>query len=98
MGKYFFSWIDNDWYNVLNWWSDENKSIQATIIPDETVDVIILPATLRPVVDLDNFDWVDPKSIDATQANGITFTSETGSKVYSPIVGDVIYNGNASHG
>ncbi len=98
MGKYFFSLINNSWYDAFNWWADENKTIQATIIPDDTMDVIILPATLRPVVDLDSFEWVDPKSIDATQANGITFVSEAGAKVYSPIVGDVIYNGNASHG
>lgn len=98
MGKYFFSLINNDWYDTINWYADAGKTIQATVLPDETVDVIILPATMRPVVDLDNFEWTDPKSIDATQANGITFRSETGSKVFSPIVGDVIYEGSASHG
>ena len=98
MGKYYFSLLDNDWYNTLNWFADADKTIQATALPDDTVDVIILPATMRPVVDLDNFDWVDPKSIDATQANGITFTSQYGAQVFAPIVGDVIYNGSASHG
>ena len=96
-GKYFFSLLNNDWYDLANWYGDLNKTIPATLLPDDTTDVIVLEHTLRPVVDLDNFEWEDPKTIDATFA-GITFTSSANNKVYTPIVGDVIYNGNASHG
>lgn len=96
-GKYFFSLLNNDWYDLSNWYGDELKTNQATLLPDETIDVIVLDHSLRPVVDLDNLDWVDPKSIDAGTP-GITFSSANNNKVYAPIIGDVIYNGSASHG
>jgi hypothetical protein len=96
-GKYFFSLLNNDWFDLSNWYGDVDKTTQATLLPDDTIDVIVLPHTLRPVVDLDNPEWTDPNTIDAGTA-GITFASNNNNKVYAPIVGDVIYNGNASHG
>ncbi len=96
-GKYFFSLLNNDWFDLSNWYGDADKTTQATLLPDDTIDVIVLPHTLRPVVDLDNPEWTDPNTIDAGTA-GITFASNNNNKVYAPIVGDVIYNGNASHG
>lgn len=97
MGKYFFSLENNDWYDMDNWFGDEDMTIAATMLPDDTQDVIILANTLRPVVDLDNPAWVDPLSIDASAYPGITFISYLSNKVSSPITGDVIYMGNAGH-
>lgn len=97
MGKYFYSLIDNDWYNLGNWYADSAMTVAATLLPDDTQDVVILENTLRPVVDLDNPDWANPLSIDASAYPGITFTSQLNNKVASPILGDVIYQGNAGH-
>jgi hypothetical protein len=97
IGKYYYSMNNNDWYDLDNWFADSQKNTPANRIPGVNTDVVILPDTLRPVVELDNANWINPKSIDAS-STGITFNSFIGKKVYSPIIGDVIYSGNASHG
>jgi hypothetical protein len=97
MGKYFFSLNNNNWFDVENWFADENKTIAANTLPNNNADVIVLPDTLRPVVNLDDIKWHDHNTIDAG-ITGITFVSYMNRKVYAPIIGDVIYEGNASHG
>jgi hypothetical protein len=92
-GKYFYSVSDNDWFIINNWYSDISYSIQATVLPNQNIDVIVL-GSIAPFVNLDSPSWIQPKSINSGTA-GITFTSQNSATVTINITGNATFEGNA---
>ena len=78
IGKYFWASSSSNnldkWWNLTSWWSNEAHTNQATTLPTNDTDVIVVDGSVVPYVDLDRQDWVQPKSINA-RTTGITFYS-----------------------
>jgi hypothetical protein len=98
-GAYFYgtstSGLGNKWWRMSNWWADSARTIQATTLPTSATNVVVL-GSIRPVVDLDRVDWVEPNSINAG-STGISFISQFNRNVSCNIIGNATFNGNTTY-
>lgn len=98
-GKYFYApyhdYDRNKWWNILSWWSDAGHTVQATVLPLSSSDVIVL-GTVPPYADIDRNDWVQPHSINAGSA-GVEFKSLLNNTITIDISGNATFSGNATY-
>ena len=90
----------SEWYNVSNWYTSSSFSINATGLPVNTADVFLYGST-APYVDIDDVNWVPPKSIDSTNVSdpdGIIFySSEANQNSFTgTVIGNSTFTGWAS--
>lgn len=96
---YWYSLEDSKWTNMENWWADSSHTTPAAGLPQAADDTVIFSPTI-PVIDLDDGDWVEPTSIDAS-STGIIVTSAVGnslglSNLYN-INGNIVFRGNVNN-
>ena len=98
VGSYWYSNSNSDWYNLNNWFADQQKTILATRLPISSTNVVIdNNSNYRPYIDLDNFLWTQPNSIDATGI-GLSFYSDSNATISCNISGSPInFMGNSSY-
>jgi hypothetical protein len=90
---------DQDWSNYLNWWNDAEATIQASNIPDDTIDVIVnsksiyyvtgSPAICKSAT-FNNYGII---GIDFTTVNGAVFNN--GVNDGGVITGNATFNGDS---
>ena len=98
IGKYWFSSVNTNWYPLSSWYTDPNKTVSATTLPNGSTNVIIISGGLIPYVNLDNPAWIQPLSIDATNV-GITFYSNLSASVTCNLSGaPITFTGNSKFG
>ena len=85
-----------NWYNLNNWRSSKRGTF-AAVLPLSSTNVI-LSGTQMPLVDLDNPNWVQPKSINSIATGGIQFTSALSATVTCEITGNAIFLNTATYG
>lgn len=95
----YFSGIsgDNDWFNINNWFFDDQFCCQANTFPQES-SCVVLYGDLAPIINLDNYLWIQPCSIDSTlivESNGVCFTSSFGNGFSGIILGNASFFGNS---
>ena len=96
--NYWYSTSDSDWYNLANWYFDEDLKYPATILPTIGSN-LYLKGFIRPLVNISDSRWVSPSSINVGSL-GIS-VSATEPKVFDvDIVGTavplIIYSNNVS--
>jgi len=86
IGTYFYATVSRDWYDLTNWYIYSNRAAGANRLPLSSTNVVILSGTLTPFVNLNDTNWVQPSSIDASRG-GIEFFSSTPLAITCPLSG-----------
>lgn len=75
---YWFADQDSNWFNVSNWFLDQNHTQAAGALPGASNNVYVVGST-RPIANLDGEDtWVNPNAINVGTAGiGLTGTNKT---------------------
>lgn len=98
MGLYFSGTSNQNWTTLSNWYTDNSLTSAATCLPNALACVEILGNT-GVLIDLDNVNYVQPYSIDATAVTSDEFgacITSSNSGVFSGILyGDVQFLGNS---
>ena len=98
IGKYWYSTTNTNWYNLSNWYLDSDLLSSANVLPTLSTDVIITSGSVVPYIDLDNIEWIQPRSIDATNV-GLTFYSKYGAGIQANLSGaPITFLGNSRYG
>jgi hypothetical protein len=95
---------DADWNNVLNWWTDEACTVQASAVPTASDDAICLPAASNGIEQNTGPDAVARSytqnggsyfSIIITTSHGCVFNANT--LIAATISGNATFNNDAQH-
>lgn len=77
---YWYSVSNNEWFNLSNWYTDNNHSLSADALPNVNNNVYIL-GTVRPIAYITgsgNSTWVNPHTINvSTYGMGLSSSSLT---------------------
>ena len=82
---FWYSTSDTNWYNLANWFFDEDLKFPATALP-EIGSNLILQGSVRPVIDICDSRWIPPSTINVGSL-GISITAASAKSFNTNILG-----------
>jgi hypothetical protein len=64
---WYTSSSNNSWFNINNWFIDSNRLSAYNKIPNHLNNIVLL-GNNGPLVDLDNYNWIQPNSVSGLNA------------------------------
>lgn len=93
---WYSSSTNNSWFNIDNWYTDSNHLSSYGKIPNQLTNIVLLGSN-GPLVDLDDYNWIQPNSI--SSVNAVLTLSSNFERILSLDTSHVsaIYLGNSKH-
>lgn len=93
---WYSSSTNSSWFNVDHWYTDSNHIYSSLNLPNQLNDIVLLGSN-GPLVDLDNYSWIEPNSISGVTAAVIL--SSNFERIFSLDITNVsaVFLGNSQH-
>jgi len=93
---YFYPQVNNDWYDLNNWFSDYRHTYNSNALPQSNNNASII-GKVSININTDYLDWISPTTISVGSTNTISFSSTNSTNISSNIIGNAVFNGNATY-
>lgn len=91
----YFNSVNNDYFNINNWYLDNAFTTRSNFIPDSS-SLVTLSGILPVIINIDNAQWQTPaiiNSLGIENPSGVVLTSTTGKRFAGVIIGNSTFSG-----